>query len=40
MDVGLLIPEGWNDYELVDCGGFEKLERFGRTAGRMGQIAR
>ena len=30
MDVGLLIPEGWNDYELVDCGGFEKLERFGR----------
>ena len=25
-----MIPEGWNDYELVDCGGFEKLERFGR----------
>ena len=22
-------PE-WEDYELVDCGGFEKLERFGR----------
>ena len=20
---------GWSDYELVDCGGFEKLERFG-----------
>ena len=19
----------WKDYELVDCGGFEKLERFG-----------
>ena len=22
-------PEGWKDYELVDCGGFEKLERYG-----------
>ena len=22
-------PEGWKDYELVDCGNFEKLERFG-----------
>ncbi len=20
----------WKDYELVDCGNFEKLERFGR----------
>ena len=20
----------WDDYELIDCGGFEKLERFGR----------
>jgi 23S rRNA (cytosine1962-C5)-methyltransferase len=26
----LLAPNGWNDYELIDCGGFEKLERFGR----------
>lgn len=25
----ILFPE-WEDYELVDCGGFEKLERFGR----------
>ncbi len=22
-------PEGLKDYELVDCGDFEKLERFG-----------
>jgi 23S rRNA (cytosine1962-C5)-methyltransferase len=26
----LLAPNGWDDYELIDCGGFEKLERFGR----------
>ena len=25
----LMTPDGWSDYELVDCGGFEKLERFG-----------
>ncbi len=25
----LLSPEKWNDYELIDSGGFEKLERFG-----------
>ncbi len=25
----LLTPENWNDYELIDSGGFEKLERFG-----------
>lgn len=25
----VLSPE-WTDYELIDCGGFEKLERFGR----------
>lgn len=25
----LLTPGNWNDYELIDCGGFEKLERFG-----------
>lgn len=26
----LLNPEGWKDYELLDCGDFEKLERFGK----------
>jgi 23S rRNA (cytosine1962-C5)-methyltransferase len=25
----LLSPDNWNDYELIDSGGFEKLERFG-----------
>lgn len=25
----LLSPKYWNDYELLDCGDFEKLERFG-----------
>ncbi len=25
----LLYPEHWTDYELIDTGGFEKLERFG-----------
>ena len=25
----LLSPENWKDYELLDVGGFEKLERFG-----------
>ncbi len=25
----LLTPSHWKDYELLDCGGFEKLERFG-----------
>jgi 23S rRNA (cytosine1962-C5)-methyltransferase len=25
----LLTPEHWRDYELLDCGNFEKLERFG-----------
>ncbi|MBQ8335205.1 MAG: class I SAM-dependent methyltransferase [Tidjanibacter sp.] len=29
----LLSPE-WQDYELIDCGGFEKLERFGRYVTR------
>jgi 23S rRNA (cytosine1962-C5)-methyltransferase len=24
-----LTPENWKDYELIDCGDFEKLERFG-----------
>jgi len=26
----LLSPEHWTDYELIDTGGFEKLERFGQ----------
>jgi 23S rRNA (cytosine1962-C5)-methyltransferase len=26
----LLAPEHWTDYELMDTGGFEKLERFGQ----------
>lgn len=25
-----LSPENWEDYELIDCGNFEKLERFGQ----------
>ncbi|MDR2362132.1 MAG: class I SAM-dependent methyltransferase [Prevotellaceae bacterium] len=25
----LLSPAQWSDYTLIDCGGFEKLERFG-----------
>ncbi|WP_128544259.1 class I SAM-dependent methyltransferase [Larkinella soli] len=25
----LLTPEPWSDYDLIDTGGFEKLERFG-----------
>ena len=30
----LLSPDGFADYELIDCGGFEKLERFGRYVTR------
>jgi len=26
----ILTPENWKDYELIDCGNFEKLERFGK----------
>lgn len=26
----LLTPANWSDYELLDCGEFEKLERFGQ----------
>lgn len=26
----ILSPQHWTDYELIDTGGFEKLERFGR----------
>ena len=29
-DVPEILSPEWEDYELVDCGGFEKLERFGR----------
>nr|WP_166332925.1 class I SAM-dependent methyltransferase [Sphingobacterium chungjuense] len=28
-DIQLLTPKHWKDYELIDCGDFEKLERFG-----------
>ena len=24
------IADGWKDYELIDCGGGEKLERWGK----------
>ncbi len=27
--INALSPTHWKDYELIDCGGFEKLERFG-----------
>ncbi len=27
--IHLLTPQHWKDYELIDCGDFEKLERFG-----------
>lgn len=27
--IQLLCPTHWKDYELIDCGDFEKLERFG-----------
>ncbi|MBL4677059.1 MAG: class I SAM-dependent methyltransferase [Mucilaginibacter sp.] len=27
--INLLTPTHWKDYELIDCGDFEKLERFG-----------
>ena len=30
MDIKLLSPSCWSDYELIDSGAFEKLERFGR----------
>lgn len=30
MNFKLLFPEHWADYELIDTGGFEKLERFGQ----------
>ncbi|MDL2330913.1 class I SAM-dependent methyltransferase [Odoribacter sp. OttesenSCG-928-A06] len=30
MNQLLLTPSNWTDYELIDSGGYEKLERFGR----------
>lgn len=30
MNIQLLTPQDWSDYELIDSGNFEKLERFGR----------
>ncbi|MFK7900614.1 MAG: class I SAM-dependent methyltransferase [Cyclobacteriaceae bacterium] len=30
MTYSLLTPEGFSDYELIDSGNFEKLERFGK----------
>jgi 23S rRNA (cytosine1962-C5)-methyltransferase len=29
--IQLLTPQHWKDYELIDCGDFEKLERFGQV---------
>lgn len=31
MELTLLTPAGWSDYELIDSGGGRKLERFGRV---------
>lgn len=30
LPIQALAPEPWQDYELIDCGNFEKLERFGK----------
>lgn len=30
MQSTMITPEGWKDYELIDCGDYEKLERFGK----------
>ncbi len=30
MNLKLLYPSSWKDYELIDSGNFEKLERFGK----------
>jgi 23S rRNA (cytosine1962-C5)-methyltransferase len=29
--IQLLTPTHWKDYELIDCGDFERLERFGEV---------
>ena len=31
LTIDLLTPTHWKDYELIDCGNFEKLERFGNV---------
>lgn len=31
MELTLLTPAEWTDYELIDCGGGRKLERFGKV---------
>lgn len=30
MNILAFAPSNWQDYELLDCGNFEKLERFGK----------
>lgn len=30
MNLKLFHPSSWKEYELIDCGDFEKLERFGK----------
>jgi hypothetical protein len=30
LNLQLLSPDSWQDYELIDSGAFEKLERFGK----------
>ncbi len=30
LEINLLSPRGFSDYELIDAGNFEKLERFGK----------
>jgi 23S rRNA (cytosine1962-C5)-methyltransferase len=30
LNLKLFYPAAWKDYELLDCGDFEKLERFGK----------
>lgn len=30
LEIKLFTPDGWTDYELLDCGDLEKLERFGK----------
>lgn len=32
--MNLYTPHNWNDYELLDCGDLEKLERFGKNVLR------
>lgn len=29
MQIPVIFPTGWKGYELIDCGNFEKLEKFG-----------